>query len=46
MLPLQAGEAGLTVDKAVFDLHQRSVETAIAYRAKMLEALLGIFRGA
>ena len=46
VLPLQAGEAGLTVDKAVFDLHQRSVETAIAYRAKMLEALLGIFRGA
>lgn len=45
VLPLQAGEAGLTVDKAIFELHQQGVETAIAYRAKMLEALLGVFRG-
>lgn len=45
VLPLQAGEAGLVVDKALFELHQRSVETAIAYRAKMLESLLGLFRG-
>lgn len=45
VLPLQAGEGGLTVDKGVFELHQRGVETAIAYRAKMLESLLGLFRG-
>lgn len=45
VVPLQAGEAGLVVDKALFDVHQRAVETAIAYRAKMLESLLGVFRG-
>lgn len=44
--PLQAGEAGLVVDKSLFDLHERNVQAAIEYRAKLLNALLGVFRSA
>lgn len=45
VVPLQAGEAGLVVDKSLFELHERNVNTAIEYRAKLLNALLGVFRG-
>jgi hypothetical protein len=39
--PLHMNEAGvLEVDSGLFDLHQRNVNTAIEYRARILNALL------
>jgi hypothetical protein len=31
----------MTVDTALFDVHQRNVTVAIEYRARLLNALLG-----
>jgi hypothetical protein len=46
-VPLQASSAGqLEVDTALFDIHQRNVNTAIEYRARMLAALLEALRAA
>ena len=41
VVPLTAGVAGMTVDTALFDVHQRNVTVAIEYRARLLNALLG-----
>ena len=36
-----AGNGTLELDTALLELHQRNVDTAIEYRARMLQALLG-----
>ena len=42
--PLRKNEAGiLEVDSGLFDLHQQNVNTAIEYRARILNALLSTF---
>jgi len=41
VVPVQKNEAGaLEVDQELFSLHQQNVNTAIEYRARMLNALL------
>lgn len=41
VVPVRAGEGGgLELDAALLELHQRNVETAIEYRARILNALL------
>jgi hypothetical protein len=45
IVPLQASSTGqLEVDTALFDIHQRNVNAAIDYRARMLAALLEALR--
>ncbi len=45
VIPAKKNEfGGLEADVAVFDLHQQNVRTAIEYRAKMLQALVGLLR--
>ncbi len=45
VIPAKRNEfGGLEADVAVFDLHQQNVRTAIEYRAKMLQALVGLLR--
>lgn len=47
VLPMKKTEAGtLEVDTVVFELHQQNVQTAIDYRAKMLNSLIQLLRGA
>jgi hypothetical protein len=42
ILPARKNEAGaMEVDVTLFELHQQNVNTAIEYRAKILNALLG-----
>lgn len=42
VLPMRTNEAGtLEVDITLFELHQQNVATAIDYRARILNALLG-----
>ncbi len=44
VVPLQAGEAGrLEVDAGLYEVHQQNVETAIEYRARILDSLLSTF---
>lgn len=44
-VPLQKAEDGvLGVDEELFAVHQQNVDTAIEYRARMLESLLTTFR--
>lgn len=38
----QTKESGLEVDTSLFEIHQRNVNTAIEYRARILAALLGV----
>ncbi len=46
VLPMKKNEAGtLEVDTVVFELHQQNVQTAIDYRAKILNSLIGLLRG-
>ena len=46
VLPMKKNEAGvMEVDAAVFELHQQNVQMAIDYRAKILNALIVLFRG-
>jgi hypothetical protein len=46
ILPLRKNEAGGTVvDSDLFDLHKQNVSTAIEYRARILNALLGTLSG-
>ena len=46
VLPMKKNDAGgLEVDAAVYELHQQNVQTAIDYRAKILNALIGLLRG-
>jgi len=46
ILPLRKNEAGGTVvDSDLFDLHKQNVSTAIDYRARILNALLGTLSG-
>lgn len=41
ILPMRKNEAGvLEVDDSLFELHQQNVNTAIEYRARILNALL------
>ncbi len=49
VIPLRTAGAGeLTIDTEILDLHQKNVTTAIEYRARVLNALLGLLpqRGA
>jgi hypothetical protein len=42
VVPMRQGTSGaLEVDTSLFDLHQENVTTAIEYRARILNALLG-----
>lgn len=42
VLPMRKNEAGIdVVDSDLFELHQQNVNTAIQYRASILNALLG-----
>lgn len=42
VMPMRANDAGvMEVDAELFDLHQQNVNTAIEYRARILNALLG-----
>jgi hypothetical protein len=44
IVPVRKNEAGLMeVDAGLFDLHQQNVATAIEYRARILNSLLGTF---
>jgi hypothetical protein len=46
VLPMKRTESGgLEVDAAVFELHQQNVQTAIDYRAKILNSLINLLRG-
>lgn len=40
ILPMQNSDVGLTVDRSLFELHERSVASAIEYRTKVLNTLL------
>jgi hypothetical protein len=41
VLPMRRNEAGVySVDGDLFDMHQRNVQTAIDYRARMIDSLL------
>lgn len=45
VVPAKKNEfGGLEADVAIFDLHQQNVRTAIEYRARMLQALVGLLR--
>lgn len=45
VLPVQPNTAGqMAVDAEMFEMHQRAVGTAIEYRTKVLNALLGVLR--
>lgn len=45
IVPLREAETGrLEVDADLLDLHHRNVLTAIDYRARLLDALLGVLR--
>jgi hypothetical protein len=45
ILPLRSSEAGaLAVDADLLDLHGQNVSTAIDYRAKLLNALIGMLK--
>ena len=42
VMPMRQGAAGaMEVDTTLFELHQENVTTAIEYRARILDALLG-----
>jgi hypothetical protein len=46
-VPVQPTEAGrLEADSALFELHQKNVEAAVAYRERILNALVGVLRRA
>jgi hypothetical protein len=45
VVPVQKGETGLVVDRALFELHERNVGTAIEYRTRVLNALLTMLQG-
>lgn len=45
VLPVHVSDAGvLTLDNDLLDLHQRNVSTAIEYRARLLDSLLGVLK--
>jgi hypothetical protein len=45
VIPLRMGQGGvLEVDTALYDIHQRNVATAVDYRTRMMNALLGALR--
>lgn len=44
VVPTQQGATKLEVDMSLFDVHQQNVQAAIDYRAKMMNALLGLLR--
>jgi hypothetical protein len=45
VVPVRHNEAGLTVvDTDLFEMHERNVQTAIEYRARMMDALLNTFK--
>lgn len=45
VVPLRHNEAGVTVvDTDLFEMHERNVQTAIEYRARMMDALLETFK--
>jgi hypothetical protein len=43
VLPVRQNEAGvMEVDSTIFELHQQNVNTVIEYRARILNALIGL----
>jgi|GEM_PF-449009 len=47
VLPMKKTDSGaLEVDTVIFELHQQNVQTAIDYRAKILNSLINLLRGA
>ena len=45
ILPMRASDTGaLTVDVDLLELHQRNVTTAIDYRARLLDAMIGLLK--
>ncbi len=45
VLPMRASDTGaLTVDLDLLELHQRNVDTAIDYRARLLDSLIGMLK--
>jgi hypothetical protein len=46
VVPVRVSEGGrYEIDAALLELHQRNVDTAIEYRARILDALLGALPG-
>jgi len=45
IVPMHASDVKLEVDSGLFEVHQQNVQAAIEYRAKMMNALLGVLRG-
>jgi hypothetical protein len=45
VVPMQKGDIKLEVDSGLYEVHQQNVQAAIDYRAKMMNALLGVLRG-
>ena len=45
IIPMSEAAGASSVDAALFDLHQRNVATAIEYRARILNALVGALQG-
>jgi hypothetical protein len=45
IIPMQATETGLAVDRSLFELHERSLNAAIEYRTKLLNSLLSTLQG-
>lgn len=45
IIPMQATESGLAVDRSIFEMHERSLNAAIEYRAKLLNSLLTALQG-
>jgi hypothetical protein len=45
VLPVHVSDTGvMTVDKDLLDLHERNVATAIDYRARLLDAMIGMLK--
>ena len=44
VLPVQLEGDVLMVDATLYDLHQQNVNAAIEYRARMLDAMLGLLK--
>ena len=45
IVPVRVSEAGkVEVDADLFNLHQQNVSTAIEYRARLLDALIGMLK--
>ena len=44
VVPMQNTDTGLAVDRSLFELHERSLNSAIEYRTKMMNSLLDMLK--